>query len=89
MNAASQVTVGHTVDWDFAATVGSKLVRPAPPVTEYTRRQAVDQLATSAREAEGPVRDVTGLNEGAAVTTWLANSGSNQRWRVTDVTDRS
>lgn len=64
----SAVTVGHTVDWDFAATVGSKLVRPAPPVTEYTRRQAVDQLATSAREAEGPVRDVTGLNEGAAVT---------------------
>ena len=68
VNAASPVTVGHTVDWDFAATVGSKLVRPAPPVTEYTRRQAVDQLATSAREAEGPVRDVTGLNEGAAVT---------------------
>ena len=68
MNAASPVTVGHTVDWDFAATVGSKLVRPAPPVTEYTRRQAIDQLATSAREAEGPVRDVTGLNEGAAVT---------------------
>ncbi|KQY07719.1 hydrolase [Mycobacterium sp. Root135] len=68
MSAASPVTVGHTVDWDFAATVGSKLVRPAPPVTEYTRRQAVDQLATSAREAEGPVRDVTGLNEGAAVT---------------------
>ena len=68
VNAASPVTVGHTVDWDFAATVGSKLVRSAPPVTEYTRRQAVDQLATSAREAEGPVRDVTGLNEGAAVT---------------------
>lgn len=68
VNAASAITVGHTVDWDFAATVGSKLVRPAPPVTEYTRRQAIDQLATSAREAEGPVRDVTGLNEGAAVT---------------------
>lgn len=68
MNAASPITVGHTVDWDFAATVGAKLVRPAPPVTEYTRKQAIDQLATSAREAEGPVRDVTGLNEGAAVT---------------------
>jgi len=68
MSAASAITVGHSVDWDFAATVGSKLVRPAPPVTEYTRRQAIDQLATSAREAEGPVRDVTGLNEGAAVT---------------------
>ena len=64
----SPVTVGHTVDWDFAATVGAKLVRPAPPVTEYTRRQAIDQLAESARAAEGPVRDVTGLNEGAAIT---------------------
>jgi coenzyme F420 biosynthesis associated uncharacterized protein len=62
------VTVGHTVDWDFAATVGSKLVRPAPPITEYTKRQAMDQLAESSRRAEGPVRDVTGLSEGAAIT---------------------
>ena len=68
MSASSSVTVGHTVDWDFAATVGSKLVRPAPPVTEYTRRQAMDQLAESSRKAEGPVRDVTGLSEGAAIT---------------------
>ena len=64
----TSVTVGHTVDWEFAATVGAKLVRPAPPVTEYTRRQAMDQLAASARTAEQPVRDVTGLNEGAAIT---------------------
>ncbi|MCV7422289.1 zinc-dependent metalloprotease [Mycobacterium yunnanensis] len=64
----SAVTVGNAVDWEFAATVGAKLVRPAPPVTDYTKRQAIDQLATSARAAEGPVRDVTGLNEGAAIT---------------------
>lgn len=64
----SAVTVGNAVDWDFAATVGAKLVRPAPPVTDYTKRQAIDQLAASARAAEGPVRDVTGLNEGAAIT---------------------
>jgi coenzyme F420 biosynthesis associated uncharacterized protein len=64
----SPVTVGNTVDWDFAATVGAKLVRPAPPVTEYTKRQAIDQLASSSRAAEGPVRDVTRLNEGAAIT---------------------
>ncbi|MDT5339534.1 MAG: hypothetical protein QOD90_5039 [Mycobacterium sp.] len=66
--AGSPVTIGHTVDWDFAATVGAKLVRPTPPVTEYTKRQAIDQLASSSRAAEGPVRDVTGLNEGAAIT---------------------
>jgi coenzyme F420 biosynthesis associated uncharacterized protein len=64
----TSVTVGQTVDWKFAAAVGAKLVRPAPPVTEYTRRQAMDQLAASARTAEQPVRDVTGLNEGAAIT---------------------
>jgi coenzyme F420 biosynthesis associated uncharacterized protein len=60
-------TVGRTVDWGFAATIGTKLVRPGPPSTEYTRRLAIEQLAESARKAEGPVRDVTGLNEGAAI----------------------
>jgi coenzyme F420 biosynthesis associated uncharacterized protein len=60
--------VGGAVDWKFAATVGAKLVRPAPPATEYTRQQVVEQLAASARTAELPVRDVTGLNEGAAIT---------------------
>ena len=67
VSPAETPTVGRTVDWGFAATVGTKLVRPAPPVTDYTRRQAIDQLAESSRRAELPVRDVTGLNEGAAV----------------------
>jgi coenzyme F420 biosynthesis associated uncharacterized protein len=60
-------TVGRTVDWGFAASVGTKLVRPAPPATEYTRRQAIEQLAESSRRAELPVRDVTGLNEDADI----------------------
>jgi coenzyme F420 biosynthesis associated uncharacterized protein len=64
----SPSSVGSTVDWGFAATVGSKLVRPGPPTTEYTRLQAIEQLSESARSAEFPVRDVTLLNEGAAVT---------------------
>jgi coenzyme F420 biosynthesis associated uncharacterized protein len=63
----STPTVGRTVDWGFAATIGTKLVRPGPPSTEYTRRLAIEQLAECARKAEGPVRDVTGLNEGAAI----------------------
>lgn len=65
---ASKMTVGHTVDWQFAATVGAKLARPGPAATEYTRTQAITQLAGAARDAELPVREVTGLNEGAAVT---------------------
>jgi coenzyme F420 biosynthesis associated uncharacterized protein len=68
VSPASTPTVGRTVDWAFAATVGTKLVRPAPPATDYTRAQAIEQLAESSRRAELPVRDVTLLNEGAAVT---------------------
>ncbi|MDT5077332.1 MAG: hypothetical protein QOJ80_1969 [Mycobacterium sp.] len=64
----SPSSVGGTVDWGFAATVGSKLVRPGPPTTDYTRQQAIEQLSESARSAELPVRDVTLLSEGAAVT---------------------
>lgn len=61
------MTAGRAVDWDFAASVGAKLARPEPPSTDYTRRQAIDQLSESARAAELPVREVTGLNEGAEV----------------------
>ena len=67
MSPADTPTVGRTVDWGFAATVGTKLVRPAPPVTDYTRQQAVEQLAESSRRAELPVREVTGLSEGADI----------------------
>ncbi|MGE2717872.1 zinc-dependent metalloprotease [Mycolicibacterium litorale] len=66
--SSSDLTVGRTVDWRFAATVGAKLARPGPPATDYTRNQVIEQLATAAREAELPVREVTGLNEGNAVT---------------------
>jgi coenzyme F420 biosynthesis associated uncharacterized protein len=68
MYLVSPSSVGGTVDWGFAATVGSKLVRPGPPTTDYTLQQAIEQLSESARNAEFPVRDVTLLNEGAAVT---------------------
>jgi coenzyme F420 biosynthesis associated uncharacterized protein len=64
---ASRTTVGRAVDWQFAATVGARLVRPAPPASEYTRRQAIDELTTSARAAEIPVREVTALDTGGPV----------------------
>jgi coenzyme F420 biosynthesis associated uncharacterized protein len=68
MSPSGKVTVGRTVDWGFAAAVGAKLARPAPAATEYTRRQAIEQLADSALRAEMPVREVTGLNEGGEVS---------------------
>jgi coenzyme F420 biosynthesis associated uncharacterized protein len=63
VSPAETPTVGRTVDWGFAASVGTKLVRPAPPVTDYTRQQAIEQLTESARRAELPVRDVTQLED--------------------------
>lgn len=58
-----KLTVGRAVDWQFAATVGTKLVRPGPAATDYTHRQVIDQLAEASRTAELPVREVTGLIE--------------------------
>ena len=68
MSQSTKLTVGRAVDWQFAATVGVKLARPGPAATDYTRRQVIEQLAEASRNAELPVREVTGLNEGAAVT---------------------
>ena len=65
---ASQLSAGRAVDWGFAATVGARLARPGPPATDYTRCQVIDDLAEAARSAEGPVRDVTGLSSGTAVS---------------------
>jgi coenzyme F420 biosynthesis associated uncharacterized protein len=67
VTAATELTVGRAVDWGFAATVGQWLARPGPPSTDYTRRQVVDNLATAAKAAEPPVRDVTGLQTDGVV----------------------
>ncbi|OSC40686.1 zinc-dependent metalloprotease [Mycobacterium decipiens] len=61
MTGSSELTLGNTVDWGFAASVGQRLARPAPPSTDYTRRQVIDELTVAAEKAEPPVRDVTGL----------------------------
>ena len=67
VTASADLTVGRTVDWGFAATVGQWLARPGPPSTDYTRRQAIDNLNTAAKAAEPPVREVTGLQTNGAV----------------------
>lgn len=61
VNQAGAHTVGRAVDWEFAAAVGARLARPAPPVTDYTRSRLIEELAVASRAAEPPVRDVTGL----------------------------
>src|SRR6202034_3904146 len=67
VTASADLTVGRTVDWGFAATVGQRLARPGPPSTDYKRRQVVEKLATAAKAAEPPVREVTGLHTDGAV----------------------
>ena len=40
MSGSVRPSVGSSVDWQFAGTVGARLARSGPPATEYTRRQA-------------------------------------------------
>ncbi|RDH75725.1 hydrolase [Mycolicibacterium moriokaense] len=87
MTKSTKVTVGRTVDWGFAATVGAKLARPGPAATDYTRRQAIEQLAGASLRAEMPVREVTGLNEGGEIpearivdrTEWITAASRSMR----------
>ncbi|OJZ75802.1 hydrolase [Mycobacterium paraffinicum] len=67
MSPPSELTLGTAVDWGFAATVGQRLARPGPPSSDYTRRQVIDELTSSAAKAEPPVREVTGLVTQGAV----------------------
>ncbi len=83
----SKLTVGRAVDWDFAATVGAKLARPGPAATDYTHRQVIEQLSEAARSSELPVREVTGMIEGAEVpearivdrTEWIRAATKSMR----------
>ncbi|WP_030679817.1 RICIN domain-containing protein [Streptomyces cellulosae] len=61
------------------------------PATEWIMSTTGDGTWTLVNAATGRVLEVGGqaTNEGAAVTTWQPNSGSNQRWTVTDVTDEA
>lgn len=67
MSSPAQPTVGRSVDWALAGSLGARLSRPGPPVSDYTRRQVVAELAEASRTAEDPVRDVTGLSVEAPV----------------------
>lgn len=92
----SESGVGDAVDWGFAASVGGWLARPAPPMTDYTRRQVIDELHTGARAAEPLVREVTGLGADGPVPEarvvdrrqWIAAAADSMRLMMGG-TDRS
>ena len=58
------------------------------PAAEWIMSTTGDGTWTLVNAATGRLLEVGGqaTHEGAAVTTWQPNSGSNQRWTVTDVT---
>jgi coenzyme F420 biosynthesis associated uncharacterized protein len=61
VRSSAQLTANTAVDWQLAGRVGARLARPAPPASDYTRRQVIDDLRQASRAAEDPVREVTGL----------------------------
>ena len=56
----------QVIDWDLAVTTGTRLVRPGPQVSREEARQAVAELRTLSREAEGHVREFTRIHAEAA-----------------------
>jgi coenzyme F420 biosynthesis associated uncharacterized protein len=54
------------VDWDLAVTTARRLIKPGPDVTRAEAQQVVHDLRRFAREAEGHVRDHTGLHAESA-----------------------
>lgn len=83
----TELDIGRAVDWGFAATVGRWLARPAPPMTDYTREQVIDDLHRSAGAAEPLVREVTGLGADGPVPDarvidrpqWIAAAAESMR----------
>jgi len=82
---------GPPVDWDVAAGLGGRLARPGPAMSDYTRDQAIAELAEASRRAEPPVREVTGLITDDAVPDamivdrprWIASAADSMRAMLT------
>ncbi|MFD3376387.1 MULTISPECIES: glycoside hydrolase [unclassified Streptomyces] len=62
---------------------------PRDKATQWIMSTTGDGTWTLVNAATGRLLEVGGqaTNDGAAVTLWTPNSGANQRWKVTDVTD--
>lgn len=54
---------GAAVDWRLAAKTAERLVRPGPQMSAYTRSQVAAELEELSVFADGPVRDVTFLED--------------------------
>ncbi|GAA0421237.1 hypothetical protein Acor_77310 [Acrocarpospora corrugata] len=50
------------IDWDLAVATGVRLVRPGPQVSRDEAKHAVTELRRLSREAEGHVKEFTGID---------------------------
>jgi coenzyme F420 biosynthesis associated uncharacterized protein len=84
------------VDWDLAVTTGTRLVRPGPVIPRAEARAAVADLHRFAEQAQGHVRDYTGLHadtDGASVAvidrpTWIKANASGFRTVLEPIIDK-
>jgi coenzyme F420 biosynthesis associated uncharacterized protein len=87
---------GGMVDWDLAVATGSRLVRPGPAVSREEAQRVVAGLRRFAEQAQGHVREVTGLvahTEGPAVAVidrpgWIRANADGFRVLLTPVLTR-
>lgn len=59
------------IDWDVARSTAARLGGAGPEIEPAQAEQAVEQLRQLAAEAEGPVREYTGLHAGAGTAPVL------------------
>jgi len=89
MSERSDVGIEHmseqrsalVVDWPLAGRTAARLVRPGPRASPAQAAAVVAELHDAARRAEGPVREVTALADGAAVAA--AQVLDRPRWVAT------
>ncbi|MGW5227343.1 zinc-dependent metalloprotease [Nocardia niigatensis] len=65
--ARARTTLTGVVDWKTAARTGAALVPAGPRTSRYSAEHAVAELAAASVRAEGPVREVSGLDDGSMV----------------------
>ncbi|MTE12291.1 zinc-dependent metalloprotease [Nocardia aurantiaca] len=65
--ARARTTLAGVVDWNVAARTGAALVPAGPRTSRYSAEHAVAELAAASMRAEGPVREVSGLDDGSVV----------------------
>ena len=84
------------VDWDFAVSTGTRLVKPGPQISQAEARAAVADLREYARQAQGHVASFTGLDaptEGSSVAVidrpgWIQSNAAGFRTVLDPLIDR-